>query len=773
MKTRILFFSVLFSVFFTGIKAQTGEIDRCNIIWNSQSKNSGESMPCGGGDIGLNVWVEDGELLFYISKSGTFDENNGFLKLGRVRVNMTPNPLSGNEFRQELVLQDGHINLSGTKDTFSAEINVWVDVSRPVVHVEVNSNKAIKAEASYESWRYKDRTLRQAESFATSFKWEPLENLKTLKDEISFQENDILFYHLNSDDTSIFDITVKQQGMEEVKSQMFNPLKDLCFGGIMQGQNMEPAGTYTGKYLDTDFQGWKLQSISSSNTHKINIYLHTDQAKTIRDWQAGLQQVIKDAKSNEKTAQKNTRNWWKQYWDRSFIFIRPGEADQNLPEWQAGRNYQLFRYMLGCNTSGKYPTKFNGGLFTYDPCFTDSTRKFTPDFRNWGGGIFTAQNQRLVYFPMIKSGDFEMIKPQLDFYVRALRNAELRSEVYWGHKGACFTEQLENFGLPNYAEYGLDRPDWYPKGIQYNAWLEYQWDTSLEFCLMMLELERYGGIDISQYIPFIESCLTFFNEHYQYLARKRGIKTFDANGHLVLYPGSACETYKMAYNATSTIAALKTILTRILELPSGYIDEQKRKEWTTMLNRIPPISFRECQGHKTIAPALLWERINNSETTQLYPVFPWGIYGVGKPDLNIAINTWKYDPDALKFRSHVGWKQDNIFAARMGLTKEAAELNILKMQDSGRRFPAFWGPGFDWVPDHNWGGSGMIGLQEMLIQTDGEKIYLFPAWPKAWNVHFKLHAPYNTTVEGIVKDGKIESLEITPEARTKDVINMF
>ena len=52
------------------------ELDQCNITWNSQSKNSSESMPCGGGDIGLNVWVENDELLFYITRSGTFDETN-------------------------------------------------------------------------------------------------------------------------------------------------------------------------------------------------------------------------------------------------------------------------------------------------------------------------------------------------------------------------------------------------------------------------------------------------------------------------------------------------------------------------------------------------------------------------------------------------------------------------------------------------------------------------------------------------------------------------
>jgi hypothetical protein len=192
-----------------------------------------------------------------------------------------------------------------------------------------------------------------------------------------------------------------------------------------------------------------------------------------------------------------------------------------------------------------------------------------------------------------------------------------------------------------------------------------------------------------------------------------------------------------------------------------------------MLSQIPPISFRQMGNYTTIAPAQLWERMNNAECPQLYPVFPWGIYGVGKPGLDTAINTFKHDTDALKFRSHIGWKQDNIFAARLGLANEALQLTTQKLQNSGRRFPAFWGPGFDWTPDHNWGGSGMIGLQEMLLQTDGKKILLFPAWPKDKDVHFKLHAPYNTTVEATVVNGKVQSLIVIPEERKKDVIDLL
>ncbi|MHC4504549.1 MAG: hypothetical protein ACYTFI_14685, partial [Planctomycetota bacterium] len=112
----------------------------------------------------------------------------------------------------------------------------------------------------------------------------------------------------------------------------------------------------------------------------------------------------------------------------------------------------------------------------------------------------------------------------------------------------------------------------------------------------------------------------------------------------------------------------------------------------------------------------------------------------------------------------------------------------------------------DWVPDHNWGGCGMIGLQEMLMQTHpaapaslrapssgpseertdrgaipssphalrkGEdRIRLLPAWPKEWDVDFKLHAPRHTVVEGSVRGGEVRELRVTPESRRKDVVVM-
>ena len=61
-------------------------------------------------------------------------------------------------------------------------------------------------------------------------------------------------------------------------------------------------------------------------------------------------------------------------------------------------------------------------------------------------------------------------------------------------------------------------------------------------------------------------------------------------------------------------------------------------------------------------------------------------------------------------------------------------------------------------------------LQEMLLQSGddgfaGTTVVLFPAWPCAWDVDFKLHGPLNTTVEVSYAGGTLVSLAVDPPSR--------
>jgi alpha-L-fucosidase 2 len=136
----------------------------------------------------------------------------------------------------------------------------------------------------------------------------------------------------------------------------------------------------------------------------------------------------------------------------------------------------------------------------------------------------------------------------------------------------------------------------------------------------------------------------------------------------------------------------------------------------------------------------------------------------------LALNTFQ----TRRFRDKGCWVQDPIQAAMLGLGDVAKDYvsYALTRKDPVLKFPAFWAKGNDYMPDEDNGGNGENGLQQMLLQADGKKILLLPAWPKGWNADFKLNAPYQTTVVGHVIDGKLTKLVVTPASRAKDVVNM-
>lgn len=689
-------------------------------VWTTQSQNSSGSMPCGGHDVGMNVWVENGDILFYVSKSGMLDENNTLLKAGRFRLNIKGQPFSGTDFEQRLCLDDGAIYIKGK----GISIRLWADVYQPKVFVEMNATHKADATLSYESWRYKDRPVTKAECQQGSYKWNIPADCTTFADSIKAAKNSIDFWHTNRSYT-VFDYTVSRESLDAIKDELYNPIGGKTFGGSITMPGFKFTGTSTGTYASTDYKAWHY-SATGIRQATVSIDLYTGETAST-------------ALSAKKSKAQSTK-WWHQFWQRSFITAEGEGAAM-------ARNYELFRYMLGCNAYGEYPTKFNGSLFTFDPVYADPKCPFTPDFRKWGGGTMTAQNQRLVYWPMLKSGDTDMMKAQFDTYLRMLPNATRRTKFYWNHDGASFSEQIENSGLPNPTEYGKHKPGDDP-GMDRNAWLEYQWDTALEFCSMIMQAHKYSGMDIAEYEPLIRQTLIFFDEHYQYIAKKLGVKPLNADGKLMLYPSSGCETYKMAYNPSSVIAALKTVTEQWIEYKGDSLNN--------FLSRIPPIPLRTIEGDTCIAPAIVWARIQNIETPQLYPVFPWRVYGMGRDNLHIARNTYLKDPHAVEMHSTKGWKQDNIWAACLGLTDEAFKLNKEKLADGPYRFPAFWDPGYDWAPDCNKGGASMIGMQEMLLQEkpDGG-LLLFPAWPKNINAKFRLKATGGRTVEAEIKNGTI------------------
>ncbi|MBL8739042.1 MAG: hypothetical protein JNL12_21630, partial [Planctomycetes bacterium] len=241
-------------------------------------------------------------------------------------------------------------------------------------------------------------------------------------------------------------------------------------------------------------------------------------------------------------------------------------------------------------------------------------------------------------------------------------------------------------------------------------------------------------------------------------------------GQLRITPTQALETHWHGVeNDLPTVAGLHWCLARLRTLAPELVPADQLAAWAKLERSLPPIPRRQ-QGDTTLlAPASQYDPSRqNCESPELYAVFPFRHFGLGKPDLELARATFAARHD----RFTNGWPQDGQLAALLGLVDEARSNVLAKLQNGNRahRFPVMWGPNFDWCPDQCHGSNLLDTVHRMLLQADGERILLLPCWPKEWNVSFRLHAPRRTVVECEFRNGRVQRLVVTPKERERDVV---
>jgi hypothetical protein len=206
---------------------------------------------------------------------------------------------------------------------------------------------------------------------------------------------------------------------------------------------------------------------------------------------------------------------------------------------------------------------------------------------------------------------------------------------------------------------------------------------------------------------------------------------------------------------------------RLAALPGDAATDGERAFWARLKEKVPRPPVRTVSGKALLAPAASFANKMNIENPELYAVFPFRLYAFDLPNKELALEAFRQRQD----RGTAGWRQEDIFAAYLGLADTARDYIVsrAKHKHADSRFPAFWGPNYDWIPDQDHGSVLMKALQAMVLQTAGSDIHLLPAWPKGWNVEFKLRAPFNTTVEGSYIRGRMVRLSVTPARRRADV----
>ena len=288
-------------------------------------------------------------------------------------------------------------------------------------------------------------------------------------------------------------------------------------------------------------------------------------------------------------------------------------------------------------------------------------------------------------------------------------------------------------------------------GVAVNKYIRYNWQGGLEVSAMMLQyydLTKDETFVSQKLLPLAAEIVNFYDTHYGR----------DTSGKLKIDPAQALETWATAVNPMPEIAGLQYVLGKLIALPQSLTTAQERSQWTRLSGELPAIPTRTVNGQQIFAPAQSYSGQQNSENAELYSVFPYLISALGKNNLQMGINTYN---NRTARPGAFDWSQDPIDAAMLGMASTAQQLVTqgFSNKDAGSRFPGFYGPSSDGIPEQDQGTVAMIALQRMLMQVDGDSVQLFPAWPSDWDVEFRQFGPHGTILMGKYANGAVKWID--------------
>jgi hypothetical protein len=123
--------------------------------------------------------------------------------------------------------------------------------------------------------------------------------------------------------------------------------------------------------------------------------------------------------------------WWHDFWSRSFISLHSADGVADSIE----QNYTYYLYVMASSSRGKYPTKFNGMLWTTGG-----------DTRRWGGHYWGA-NQSCLYNALLPTNRLELLEPMFDMYSGMYESCALAAKQQWGSQGIFIPETVAFDGL--------------------------------------------------------------------------------------------------------------------------------------------------------------------------------------------------------------------------------------------------------------------------------------------------------------------------------------
>lgn len=749
-----------------------------HVIYHSPGTCDRSAMPLGNGEMCVSVWCEGKDTLcIYLSRSDALTEIERTVKLGLIRLQFDNPVFFASNFRQELSLEDGTIYVSAD----SICLSIFVSRLSDALYIRGNFPHSQTVRVEYVNWRTEDGPAVEENG-----------GVRESADIVREEMTGTLFYHHNTD--SLVPWLADLQDLGDCKEYVPDYLKDRYFGGRMRAKF---PFSREGKWLA--FKDIRELFLTVTTT--------AGQYPNEAAFLTALEEEEKRA-ANWDVAHQETAAWWDAYWEKSYIYVEgdiPRSADitQELRDLDKETDaystpaqsavtlaYVLTKYMTACCSEGKFPILYNGMLFNLMPglglhfqvnnfgrCFTGKpqgplTISNNPDERSWCREHLW-QNLRHPYLSMLARGEVQPFHTLFTYFRPFHELNRLRAARYYGAQGEHSTEMALTCGLQSGGIYGTDRRGRAP-GDRENRWGGAV-DVSPGLELLQLMLDYADFTHEERFLR--QEVLPYARALFQYVETRFPGRR---DGKMVLAPLHSVETYHDTENPITVIAGLRAVNERILRLPDNLLPD--KDYFLRYSKQIPDWPCGQTpEGIPVFLPAERYENKRlNVEFPQLYAVMPFRCFAPGTPGYEQMLATYRAylgdfglnKPFTLgetpSASSYSGWQYISVCAALLGLTEDAATMleHNCALKNPGTRFPAMWGPCYDAVPDTDHGANILATLQAMVMQVIDGTVHLLPAFPKTWNVAFRLHVDKDTVVEGIFRDGRWESLHTTGRKHT-------
>ena len=408
------------------------------------------------------------------------------------------------------------------------------------------------------------------------------------------------------------------------------------------------------------------------------------------------------------------RQWWLEFWSRSFIEI----PDKTLEQcW-----YSSWYIMGSCSRAGKVAPGLWGNWLTVNNPMWHGDYHLNYNFQAPFYGLYSA-NHAETTLPFYDALNQSIPRGRKIAQARGWKGIHLPVSI--GPWGMCPEGDDCDLGQRSNAAYAALLYIWHWQHTQDKEWLK------------------------STGYTYLRETAAFWEDYLKV-----------ENGRYVIYNDSIHEGSGPDMNAILSLGLVKTLFSNMIPMSEVLgIDADKRAKWRDIMENISNFPLQEKDG-KTVfrysEKGMAWCADN---TLGIQHIFPAGAIGLDSDPklLEISHNMISAMGRWRDFNGSSSWYAA---CARVGYDpkKILAELhNMYSRHTLANKLLNFGGGGIENV-------SPALGVTEMLMQSHEGVIRFFPCWPKDQCARFgTLRAKGAFLVSAEIKDGIVSGVKVISE----------